>query len=531
MAKPGKIVAILPAYNVAKSLPAFVAGLPKGVFSKIILVDDGSKDNTYEIAKKLNGIEVHKNLHNLGYGGNLKTLLSLAFDSGADVAIEIHPDGEYLTDGIVPGLQKVREGADMVFGNRFGAEKSLVESGMYAWKYPVTKFLSWFCNMVLGAHIPDLHQGFRIYTKNFADKVNFRAGSNDYIFSFEIIAAAAFKKLKIESVPVSTSYSGKKRGASLKSSVFYTLGTFRVLFQLVLLQLGIKNPIFSTPGRRAVCPICSLSHLVEDQGKVAGYNLFFCKSCKLGFIYPMPINLSKYYPPVYYRYKGLLGWLRKVLFDFFERRRKDWVQNVLSKGAVLDVGSGEGGFGESLDKKYKVTSLEMPFSGVENKDVIKSDFLKYRPNRSFDAVCFWESLEHTPNPRAYLEKSFSLLRNGGYVFIEYPRYRGFESRLFGKNWFHLDIPRHTFHLTDAGLSDLLRRSGFKFISRSRVYAPEYTFAGFAISLLSTFGVKNFNFRDLSKFVLIIPGTIVGAVVESLFYLLGESPIGYIMARK
>jgi len=240
-----KIVAILPAFNVARALPSFIKSLPKGIFGKIILVDDGSRDATYKVAKKIKGIEVHRHSHNLGYGGSLKTLLYLAFDRDNDIAIEIHPDGEYLTDGIVPGLEKIKSGADLVLGNRFGVEKSLIESGMYAWKYPVTRFLSWFSNFILGTNIPDPHQGFRIYTRKFAEKVNYLAGSNNYIFSFEIIAAATLKNLKIKSVPVSAKYSGKKRGVSLKSAVIYTLGTFRVLGLFLLAKMGLEGDIMA----------------------------------------------------------------------------------------------------------------------------------------------------------------------------------------------------------------------------------------------------------------------------------------------
>jgi len=527
-----KVVAILPAYNVGKALPAFLVGLPKRVFNRIILVDDGSKDDTYKVARKLPGIEVHRNHINLGYGGNLKTCLSLAFEEGADVAIEIHPDGEYLPDGITPGLEKVKSGADLVLGNRFGAERGVVESGMYAWKYPATRFLSWFCNLVLGTDIPDLHQGFRIYTRNFLEKVNFRASGNDYIFSFEIIAVSAFKKLKIESIPVSTKYSGKKRGASLRSSIIYTLGTFRALALFILAKMGLRSAIFKKPGKTAVCPTCSLDHLVEDRGKIDGYSLFFCKSCRLGFIEPMPKNLNKYYPADYWTYKGVFGRVRETLFDFFEGRRRVWIEKVLPRTAsILDVGSGEGRFGESLDEKYEVVSLEAPFARIKNKSVLKIDFLKFKAKKSFDAICFWESLEHTPNPRSYLEKSFNMLKKGGYLFIEYPEFNCFESKLFGENWFHLDTPRHTFHLTDAGTSDLIKRSGFKIVSERRVFAPEYSFPGFALSLVKALGVRDYNFRSLSNFILLIPGVLVGAVIESLFYLLGGSPIGYIMAQK
>src|SRR5690242_19185583 len=101
-----KIVAILPAYNASKALIPFLKSLPKNIFDEIILVDDVSRDNTFEIAKKQKGIKVYQNKRNLGYGGNLKVCLGKALDAGAEVIFELHPDGEYGFDGIEIALEK-----------------------------------------------------------------------------------------------------------------------------------------------------------------------------------------------------------------------------------------------------------------------------------------------------------------------------------------------------------------------------------------------------------------------------------------
>jgi hypothetical protein len=157
------------------------------------------------------------------------------------VIIELHPDGEYGFDGIGPAIQKIKEGADFVLGNRFSEEKNALKTGMYKWKYPFMRILNFIDNAILGTNVSDLHQGFRVYTKKLLQSVNFRATSNNYIFSFEIIAQAAAKNMKFASVPVSTHYEGKKRGASLKASFLYSLGTFHVLTQFVLAKLGIRS--------------------------------------------------------------------------------------------------------------------------------------------------------------------------------------------------------------------------------------------------------------------------------------------------
>jgi glycosyltransferase involved in cell wall biosynthesis len=173
-----KVIAILPAYNAKKSLLPFLKTLPRDVFDEIILVDDCSIDGTYEYAKKQKGIRVYHTRRNLGYGGNLKTCLSIALEHGADVIVEIHPDGEYGTNGILPGLEEVRRGAKMVLGDRFANPRR--KSGMYWWKHPFTRVLTHLDNLVFSTQIGDMHQGFRVYTRELLEEVNFRVNSNNY---------------------------------------------------------------------------------------------------------------------------------------------------------------------------------------------------------------------------------------------------------------------------------------------------------------------------------------------------------------
>lgn len=215
-----RVVAILPAYNASRALSSFYKSLPKRVFSEIILVDDASADDTFKAAKKL-PIKSYQNKTNLGYGGNMKRLFELALKAKADVVVEIHPDGEYLPDGIIPALAQIKSGSDLVLGNRFAFS---YPSGMYFWKYLGSRFLTWIDNLILGTDIPDLHQGFRVYSKKLLKSVDWQNNSQDFNFTLEIILQTLRSGLKISSVPVSTNYQGSKRGAP-------TLATFKYFFQ------------------------------------------------------------------------------------------------------------------------------------------------------------------------------------------------------------------------------------------------------------------------------------------------------------
>lgn len=243
MKKKPKIFAIFLAYNAAKTLANFYHNFPKHLVNDIILVDDNSKDKTFKLAKKL-GITSYQNPINLGYGGNMKRALNLVLAAGADIIIDIHPDGEYSPSAISEALKKIQEGSQFVLGNRFTSFLKPIKNGMYIWKLIPLRLLNSLDSLVFGIRLNDFHQGFRVYTRNMLKKINFEVNSNDYLFSFEIIAQSVFRKIKISQVPVETNYAGKKRGASLKNSIKYSLGTFKILFLFILAKLGFKTKLF-----------------------------------------------------------------------------------------------------------------------------------------------------------------------------------------------------------------------------------------------------------------------------------------------
>lgn len=248
MTKKLKIIAIFIAYNAEKTLVRFWRELPKQYFDECLLVDDASKDNTFKIAQKLNGLKTYRNSVNLGYGGNLKRALAIALSHGADIIVDIHPDGEYKPSAIPLALKKIqKDGFEFVMGNRFTNIANPLKSGMHIWKVLPLLTLSCIDRLILGLNITDFHQGFRVYTRNLLEKVGFEKNSNNYLFSFELIAQSVFNGVKIDEVPVETNYVGEKRGASFKNSIKYSLDTFKILALYLLAKIGIKTKIFKRP--------------------------------------------------------------------------------------------------------------------------------------------------------------------------------------------------------------------------------------------------------------------------------------------
>src|SRR3990170_95995 len=118
------------------------------------------------------------------------------------------------------------------------------------------------------------------------------------------------------------------------------------------------------------CPNCLQKGEIRKEVD-GGFYVYFCDSCNNGFTYPAPKSIEKYYHNHYWISSNLVGKCKDFIFDVFQKRRTRWVIKSISKGFILDVGSGEGKFSKSLPSRYKATSLESPWAKIKNKKVIK----------------------------------------------------------------------------------------------------------------------------------------------------------------
>lgn len=287
--------------------------------------------------------------------------------------------------------------------------------------------------------------------------------------------------------------------------------------------------------KKIICPNCRNFFPVSYRYKVRNFYIFECQNCEIGFTFPTPKKIDKYYHENYWVSPGLIGIIRNWFFILFQKRRKKWVKDYLKSGTILDVGSGEGSFGKLLKEDFQVTSIDTQNAKLKNPEIIKVDFLKWRSKKKFDAIVFWESLEHIACPIKYLQIANKFLKPGGYIFVEYPRYDCLEAKIFGKNWFHLDPPRHLSHLTRKGLLHSTSSLPLKEVLHHSVLAGEYTLWGFIASL---FGIFDKRPTDLYKnnqssiyFYLLSPLTIFATLAQIIFYCMRQSPIGLMVFNK
>jgi glycosyltransferase involved in cell wall biosynthesis len=238
MTSKPKVVVVMPAYNAAKTLHMTYAELPKDVVDLVILVDDGSRDDTIHIAREL-GLELFVHNRNYGYGANQKTCYREALKAHADIVVMVHPDYQYDPTLLPQVIQPILEAkADIVFGSRLlGGDPRI--GGMPWWKYRANRFLTWCENVMFGLNLAEYHTGYRAYTREALESVNLEMNSDNFIFDQEIAAQFVEAGLRIGEVPVPTRYFPAASSASFWQSSVYGLSILAVLARLWLHRKGI----------------------------------------------------------------------------------------------------------------------------------------------------------------------------------------------------------------------------------------------------------------------------------------------------
>ncbi len=241
----------MPAYNAAKTLRMTYADLPHDIVDLVILVDDGSKDETSRIAKEL-GLELFIHNRNYGYGGNQKTCYREALRAGADIIVMVHPDFQYDPTLLPQLIAPIQSGkADVVLGSRLlGGQAQALQGGMPWWKYVSNRFLTWCENTVFGLSLAEYHTGYRAYTREVLEAVNLETNSDNFIFDQEIMAQFVEVGARVAEIPVPTRYCAQASSASFMQSTVYGLSILGLLFRYQLHRWGLRRTKQFTSLRR-----------------------------------------------------------------------------------------------------------------------------------------------------------------------------------------------------------------------------------------------------------------------------------------
>lgn len=235
-----KIVAVLPAYNAAKTLAKTLADIPADLVDEIILVDDASTDGTARLARSL-GLLTIEHERNRGYGGNQKTCYAAALARGAEIVCMVHPDHQYDPQYLRQLLAPLQAGtADAVFGSRMLLPGGALKGGMPGWKFLGNKLLTWLVNLILGRNLSEYHSGFRAYTRQVLERLPFEENSDDFVFDTEIVVQLVHSGFRIAEIPIPTRYFKDASTISFRRSLVYGLAILRTLWDYRLSSVGLK---------------------------------------------------------------------------------------------------------------------------------------------------------------------------------------------------------------------------------------------------------------------------------------------------
>ncbi len=235
-----KILVAIPAYNEEVAIGSVVLRSLKYA-DEVLVVDDGSADNTAEVAA-LAGAKVVKHEKNGGYGAALRTCFASARKAEADIMIIIDADGQHSPDDIPRMVEKlVAVKSDIVIGSRF-VDGNVKNQKIPAYRKLGMKVLDTATIAGSGLNVSDTQSGFRAYSKKAIDRI--RIGEGGMGAGSEILIEAADHDLKISEVPIQVRYDLK--GTSSKNPIAHGLSVLHSVVGFV----SQKKPMlfFGIPG-------------------------------------------------------------------------------------------------------------------------------------------------------------------------------------------------------------------------------------------------------------------------------------------
>lgn len=237
----------MPAYNAEKTLQKTYDEIPFDIVDDVVLVDDKSSDKTADLAREIGIKHVITHENNLGYGGNQKSCYRKALDLNADITIMVHPDYQY-TPLLIPSIAHIiaNDLYDSVLASRI-LGKGALKGGMPMYKYIANRFLTLTQNILIGQKLSEYHSGYRAFSKNILETIDFEANSNDFVFDNQMLCQVFHAGFEIGEVTCPTKYFEEASSINFARSSTYGLGVLKWSFIYRLSKLGLVNPrIFKT---------------------------------------------------------------------------------------------------------------------------------------------------------------------------------------------------------------------------------------------------------------------------------------------
>jgi glycosyltransferase involved in cell wall biosynthesis len=241
MLKNKKVVVVMPAYNAARTLQrTYDEVMAQEVVDHVIIVDDGSSDETASVAKNLPDATLHVHRRNRGYGANQKSCYRLALEAQADIIIMVHPDYQY-TPLLIPAMASLiaNDLYQCVIGSRILGGQA-IQGGMPLWKYIANRFLTLAQNVLIGAKLSEYHTGYRAFSAKLIAGLPLDKNSDDFVFDNQMLAQIIWQGFTVAEITCPTLYFEDASSINLSRSIRYGIGCLETSLKFKAARLGLR---------------------------------------------------------------------------------------------------------------------------------------------------------------------------------------------------------------------------------------------------------------------------------------------------
>ncbi len=245
-----RVAVVMPAYNAAATVERTVAEIDRTIVDDLILVDDASRDQTVDVAKRL-GLHVIRHEKNRGYGGNQKTCYAAALARGADIVVMLHPDYQY-SPRLIPAMAGMIASGhfDAVLGSRI-LGKGARAGGMPLWRYVANRCLTAFENLLLGYKLAEYHSGYRAFSRKLLETLPLEEDSDDFVFDNQMLAQSLWFGFDIGEVTCPTRYFAEASSINFRRSVTYGFGVLGTAFEYRFCKWGVSRSLrYDNAGKK-----------------------------------------------------------------------------------------------------------------------------------------------------------------------------------------------------------------------------------------------------------------------------------------
>lgn len=423
--KDKRVALFIVAYNAENFIYKTIERIPKEIvnnFTQIYLIDDFSKDKTFEKAESafsslgIRNYKVMRTPFNQGYGGNQKIGYKYAIEHEFDYVILLHGDGQYPPE-FLPNIIECFLDQDIsaVFGSRMMVRYQALKGGMPFYKWLGNMILTRIENKILGTNLSEFHSGYRAYSTAALKVLPFQLNSNNFHFDTDIIIQLVANDFKIKEIPVPTHYGDE------------------------------------------VCHVNGLKYFWNCLKSVIKFRLH-----KIGIFYQPNFDIES---PIKREYK-------------FKNNPNTLHQHILTSpwegtDVVVDLGANDGLLSANIAPLVKsITAVDIQkvesSPGVQALQLdLNSDFDNVLGHNNFDKVVALDVIEHLNNPEKAMLKINNILKTGGKLYVSTANIAFIIMRIaLTLGWFNygkrgiLDKTHHRL-FTIKSFKRLLKNSGFK----------------------------------------------------------------------